>query len=248
MSARLKETLKPFIPETVLKRWRLMRFNSEQAAARGRPLDEVFNDIYQRGIWRPEGSDAVFHSGPGSMPGVTRGYEEFVADYINANPDIATLVDIGCGDFQVSQRILERLARPVSYVGCDIASVVVADNERRHGVPGRIEFRQLNVATGDLPEGDIVTIREVFQHLSNDTILAALANLRKAGFKRGIITEAIARDPSAPNLDIISGYRTRDGLNSGVYLDLAPFSLPVLGRYDVDVGHAEVLRTLIVAL
>lgn len=248
MSVRLKESLKPFIPESVLRRWRRMRFNSEQAAARGKPLDEVFNDIYQRGVWRPAGSEAVFHSGPGSMPGVTGGYEEFVAQYINDNPGIATLVDIGCGDFQVSERILGRLERAVRYIGCDIASVVVTDNQRRHGVPGRIEFRNVNVAADPLPQGDIVTIREVFQHLSNDTILSALANLRAAGFGRAIITEAVPLKPSAPNLDIVSGYRTRDGLQSGVYLDLAPFSLKVLARYEVDVDHAEVLRTLIVAL
>lgn len=234
------------LPRPVLEQWKRIRFNAEQAAVRNKPLDQVFNDIYARGVWRPEGATALYHSGPGSVAAVTAGYEAFVAKIIEADPAVGTLVDIGCGDFQVSQRILARLSRPVSYVGCDIASLVVRDNQKRHAAEGLISFRQLNVATDPLPAGDLVTIREVFQHLSNDTILAALANLRKV-YKRAIITEAVRKMPAAPNLDILSGYRTRDGVGSGVYLDLAPFNLKVLDRYESDINE-EVMRTLVVEL
>lgn len=247
MSVSIKSALKPLIPSPLLEQWRRYRFNSEQAHARGRPLEDVFNEIYTRGIWTPEGCEDKFHSGPGSMPEVTEGYEAFVAGYINAHAGIATLVDIGCGDFQVSGRILSRLMRPVRYVGCDVASVVIADNQQRHGVPDRIEFRCLNVSRDPLPEGDIVTIREVFQHLSNDTILGALDNLRPK-FKVAIITEAVPIKPAAPNLDIVSGYRTRDGRNSGVFLELAPFGLKILNRYEVKARDSEILRTLVVQL
>ncbi|HMN38204.1 MAG TPA: class I SAM-dependent methyltransferase [Hyphomicrobium sp.] len=250
MASNLKAAIKPFIPAPLLDRWKRYRFNVEQNAVRGRPLDEVFNEIYARGTWRPAGSNATFHSGPGSVADVTEGYEVFVADVIDADPSIRRIVDIGCGDFQVSERILARLQKPVTYVGCDIASLVVADNEARHAVAGRIEFRNLNVATDPLPDGDIVTIREVFQHLSNDTIAAALANLRRT-FRRAIVTEAVPVEPSKPNLDIASGYRTRDGLRSGVYLELAPFGLEIEDRYEVRVASAnkvEVLRTLVVKL
>lgn len=242
----LKDAIKPLLPRPVLEHWKRMRFKAEQAAVRNKPLDEVFNDIYSKGVWRPEGSTAVYHSGPGSEAEVTAGYEAFVAKIIDADPSVDTLVDIGCGDFQVSQRILARIPRPLSYVGCDIASLVVADNQKRHAVDGRISFRALNVAKDPLPAGDIVTIREVFQHLSNDTILAALDNLRKV-FKKAIITEAVRKKPTAPNLDIVSGYRTRDGVNSGVYLELPPFHLKVLDRYELDMNN-EVMRTLVVAL
>lgn len=246
MQKLLKAAFKPLIPQTVLAHWQRIRFNAEQAAVRNKPLDQIFNDIYAKGTWRPEGSDARFHSGPGSVAEVTEGYEAFVAHIINADPTINSLVDIGCGDFQVSQRILGRLTRPVTYVGCDIASLVIEDNQKRHGVEGRISFRTLNVSTDPLPAGDIVTIREVFQHLSNDTILAALANLKKV-FKKAIITEAQPAKLAAPNLDIASGYRTRDGLNSGVYLALSPFNLTVLDAYETEV-NGEVLRTLVVQL
>jgi hypothetical protein len=103
------------------------------------------------------------------------------------------------------------------------------------------------VSRDPLPEGDIVTIREVFQHLSNDTILGALDNLRPK-FKVAIITEAVPIKPAAPNLDIVSGYRTRDGRNSGVFLELAPFGLKILDRYEVKARDSEILRTLVVQL
>lgn len=248
MSINIKAALKPLFPAPVLEQWRRLRFNREQAAVRNKPLPDVFNDIYARGVWRPQGESALYHSGPGSMAAVTAGYEEFVARTLNADPAINTLVDIGCGDFQVSGRILQRLARPITYIGCDIASLVVADNQTRHGIPGRISFRTLDVASGTLPQGDIVTIREVFQHLSNATILAALANLRGT-FRHAIITESLPLSPATvPNLDIVSGYRTRDGLRSGVFLDQAPFSLKILDRYDSAGRDGEILRTLLVEL
>lgn len=247
MVTRIKAFIRPIIPAKLHARWKRYRFNSEQAQARGRPLEDVFNEIYERGVWSPTPQDGKFHSGPGSVPAASRGYEDFVAGYLNARPEITTIVDIGCGDFQVSQRILQRLNGRVRYFGCDVASKVVADNTARHAVPGKIAFLHANVAKDPLPPGDIVTIREVFQHLSNDTILAALANLRK-NFRFAIVTEAVPVFPTAPNLDIVSGYRTRDGLNSGVFLELAPYNLKIVARYEHSVSPREVLRTLIVQL
>jgi len=242
----IKAALKPFVPDAVLKAWKRHKFDLEQKRVAGKPLEQVFAEIYESGEWaKAEG--VKYHSGPGSLPHVTKGYEDFVVATLDADLTIRTLVDIGCGDFQVSNRILKRLARPVSYIGCDIAANVVAYNRHQHEIPGHIEFRVLNVATDAVPPGDIVTIREVFQHLSNDTILAALANLKRT-FRKAIITEGLPITPSQPNLDIRSGYRTRDGLNSGVYLELPPFNLKVLDRYEFPARDNEILRTLVVEL
>ncbi len=147
MPAGLKAVLKPFVPEPILARWRRYRFDREQAHARGRKLEDVFNEIYERGLWTSESQGAAPHSGPGSMPEITSGYEVFVANHLNDDVSIKTLVDIGCGDFQVSRRILDRVSRPIRYIGCDVSSTVVSYNRQHHGVPGRVEFHNLNVAT-----------------------------------------------------------------------------------------------------
>jgi SAM-dependent methyltransferase len=246
MTTRIKSLLRPLIPARLHEPWQRYKFRAEQRLAKGVPLEQTFTEIYESGVWARE-SGVRYHSGPGSLPDVTKPYEDFVAAYLDRKPAIATLVDIGCGDFQVSNRILQRLSRPVRYHGCDIAANVVAYNQQQFGHAGKISFHQLNVATDPLPAGDIVTIREVFQHLSNETILAALSNLRRS-FTHAIVTESIYARPAAPNLDIVSGYRTRDGLKSGVYLDLAPFSLRIVEQLDSPVTHDEILRTVVVEL
>lgn len=50
----------------------------------------------------------------------------------------------------------------------------------------------------------------MFQHLSNAHIVAALDYLRRR-FDRAIVTESIHPGKANPNIDIISGFRTRDG-------------------------------------
>jgi SAM-dependent methyltransferase len=247
MSARVKALLKPIMPAPVLELWQRHKFNLEQAEARHQPLEKVFTDIYEKRVWARSLDDVKYHSGPGSRPEVSRGYEDFVVAYLEQNPELKTLVDIGCGDFQVSNRILARFSQPIRYIGCDIAANVIAHNQELYGKSDVIEFRHLNAATDTLPRGDIITIREVFQHLSNATILAALANIRTQ-FKVAIITEAVFTNAKVPNIDLVSGYRTRDGLKSGVYLELSPFNLKILDRYEHRASDTKVMRTLVVEL
>lgn len=246
VTKRFKSALKPFVPKSIIEKRRRAIFEREQNAARGKPLEEVFTEIYETSSWGVF-DNVRYHSGPGSEAGVTAEYEDFVVRYLAQHPDVKTLVDIGCGDFQVSKRILGKLSRPVKYTGCDIAANVVAYNTAHHGVPGQIDFLHLDVSQKLPPAGDVVTVREVLQHLSNATIASVLTNLR-ARFDKAIITECVFDNPSAPNLDIVSGYRTRDGLRSGVYLDLPPYKLEVLDRYETKVREDEIIRTLVVKL
>lgn len=246
MLQTLKSNVKKLLPSPVLATWKRIRYAREQALARGRPLDEVFSEIYEKNVWATPDAGVRYSSGPGSAPEVTRGYEDFVVGYIERHPEIERLVDVGCGDFQVANRILGRLSRPIAYVGCDIAPNVVAYNQEHRARPG-VSFVHLDVTRDQLPPGDLVTVREVFQHLSNDAILAALANLRRS-FKHAIVTESQPLSTERPNLDIVSGYRTRDGLHSGVYLNLPPFGLTILDEYIVTASGNEVLRSMLVLL
>lgn len=242
----MKNVLKSALPNGALAAWRRLRYSVEQAQARGRPLEEVFGEIYAKNVWAKPVGEARFSSGPGSAPEVTRGYEDFVIGHLTRHPEIERLVDIGCGDFQVASRILARAPRPITYVGCDIVGDVVAYNQAHHARPG-VSFMQLDVTRNAPPPGDLVTVREVFQHLSNAAILSALANLR-GRFRHAIVTESQPVATDRPNLDIASGYRTRDGLRSGVYLNLPPFGLTILDEFAVNASSNEVLRSMIVLL
>lgn len=240
----MKRAIRPFIPEAIHKLWRRRQFLREQKEASGKPLAQVFEEIYESDAWARAQGARRYSSGPGSEPAMSRAYEDFVVAWIDADPTVRTLVDVGCGDFQVAERILARLSRPVRYVGCDIAANVVAWNEAHYARDG-VSFRRLDVTREAPPAGDLVTIREVFQHLSNDAILAALAHLR-GRFPRAIVTEAAPAVIERPNVDLVSGYRTRDGHGSAVCLDLPPFDCRVVETHDLAHRGGGVLRTMIV--
>lgn len=249
MSLDLRAVAKAILPRPAHDAWRRFRFELEQRSVRNKPLDEVFTEIYETNAWGKAGDGGKFCSGPGSAPEATAAYETYIADFLERHPEIRRVVDIGCGDFQVAQRILDRCragGRSIAYLGCDIASNVVAYNRERHIRPD-VTFQVLDITRASPPAADLILIREVLQHLSNVNIAAALANMKHSA-PRAVVTEAVPRTPSAPNRDIASGYRTRDGLNSGVYVDQPPFNLQVLDEYSEPVSHAEIFRTTLVTL
>ena len=249
MSQSLKSLVKPLVPVWALNKWRQRLYEAEQARYKNLPLNQVFEEIYETHTWDQKGSTARYRSGPGSSALVTKSYEAFVVDYLMHHPEARTLVDIGCGDFQVGHRILDALAtleRPIRYIGCDIASNVIDYNSRTFGAPN-VSFQVLDATNGSPPAGDIVTVREVFQHLSNAHICTAIANLRQH-FGHAIITESIPPNPRAPNVDIVSGYRTRDGYGSGVFVDKPPFNLTVLNELVTVVSPTHEIRTTLVRL
>lgn len=248
-TSTLKSLIRPLIPAQILERWRRYRYEAEQAHYKDRPLDEVFKEIYDSHAWDRDGSTAPYRSGPGSMPEVTAAYEAFVIDYLMRHPEIETLVDIGCGDFQVSGRILDALSarsRPIRYVGCDIAANVVAYNTATFSRPG-VSFQTLDATRELPPPGDLVTVREVFQHLSNAHIAAMLANLAQR-YRQAIVTESISPGKGEANVDIVSGYRTRDGYGSGVFVDKPPFNLEILEEHTTLASPSHKLRTTVVSL
>lgn len=246
MRAFAKKALKPLVPEPLHRLWRRWRFRQEQRAVVNLPLAQVFEDIYEKDAWAKAEGGRRYSSGPGSAAHMTRGYEEFLVRYIEDRPDIQTLVDIGCGDFQVAERVLARLSRPLRYIGCDIAANVI-DYNQEHFAKDGVSFLALDVTKDQAPAGDIVTVREVFQHLSNDAILAALANLGRT-FRTAIVTEASHVAITRPNVDLVSGYRARDGHDSAVILDQPPFNRKLLETHVLGGGGGFVLKTVIVEL
>jgi len=132
-------------------------------------------------------------------------------------------VDLGCGDFIVGSRI-RRLCD--KYIACDIVEPVISWNKQKYK-DMNVDFRVLDISKDDLPGGDIVFIRQVLQHLSNDHIAGAISQLA-AKYKYLVLTEHL---PSSiifnHNLDKPAGSYIRIALNSGVVLTSAPFNLKV---------------------
>lgn len=147
------------------------------------------------------------------------------------------MVDLGCGDFNVGKNIRNITDK---YIACD--SVPNVDNYNLLIYANeKVDFRVLNMVTEEPPAGDIVFIREVLQHSSNDHISRLLPKLRN--YKWAIITENIPlEDPFVPNFDIETGEFIRFEVESGVGLTEKPFNIvpynstvlcEVIGRYFV---------------
>lgn len=82
-----------------------------------------------------------------------------------------------------------------------------------------------------MPDGDIVILRQVLQHLSNSEIHAILSKLDD--FKYLILTEHIPEGDFVPNVDIISGQGTRLKKQSGVDITAAPFEFKALEKRNI---------------
>jgi SAM-dependent methyltransferase len=145
-----------------------------------------------------------------------------------------SLVDVGCGDFQVSQRILARLPDTVRYTGLDVSQVVIERNNDLFARDG-IAFVRCDAALDELPSGDLVLIREVLQHLSNSDIIKILRKVRQ--FPHVIISNTRKKGAARRNMDIASGASARAVLGSGLWLDLPPFNCHVEELLLVD--HTE---------
>ena len=186
---------------------------------------KLFAKIYREGSWgRSDDPAQKFHSGSGSHD------REIVQTYIDAvrglllsfdeKPDA---VDLGCGDFSVGSAV-----RPYcrNYTACDIVDSLIKFNREKFKALN-VDFRVLDLTTDELPAGDIVFIRQVLQHLSNQQILNALPRI-SAKYKYLVLTEHLPGTESfTANLDHQSGPDTRLQINSGIVLTQPPFNLKV---------------------
>lgn len=154
------------------------------------------------------------------------------------------VVDLGCGDFNVGSRLVDY---SLTYTACDIVPLVIERNAARFRGPN-LRLFILNAIEDDLPDGDVVCIRQVLQHLAN----ADLAKIvRKMGrYRHWIVTEHIPAGDFVANRDKQSSGTFRLAVNgSGVVLTAPPFNVrPSISRILCEVEcpsgrHAGVLRT-----
>jgi SAM-dependent methyltransferase len=194
-------------------------------------LEEIFTEIYDKNAWG--GEPGKFYSGTGTHNSNTAIYVENVVRFIKER-NIKSVLDIGCGDFTVMQQVTASAA-DVHYLGVDLVSSLI-ENHRQKFQNDHVHFSVLNAVKDPLPQADLITVRQVLQHLSNAHIQVILQKL--AQYKYVLITEHVPIGPDiTPNLDKIAGSHIRIRVNSGVFIDKPPFSLPnvkVLFEYRHD--------------
>jgi hypothetical protein len=215
-AASVLSLLRRLVPRRLLE-WRTTRIRTRMRARnQGRSSREIFTEIYEQAQWGGRRGD--FFSGRGSDPLVTRAYCDAIREFIITHR-IRSVVDLGCGDFEVGRRIQ---CPGVDYTGVDVVDALIERNRRLHG-SATVRFECLDMVEDELPSAELCLVRQVFQHLSNRQILAVLPKLSE--FSHVIVTEHYPAnvDACVPNLDKPAGADTRVMDDSAVFLDRPPF-------------------------
>lgn len=234
----IKETLKALLPPPLAKVIRKVRTRDNFREYRGLPTQEVFSKIYESAIWgKSDDPSQPFYSGSGSHDDVVvSAYLNAIQDFLQTFDRKPNVVDLGCGDFFVGSKI-----RPLceKYVACDIVPKLVEFNRKKFEALD-VDFRVLDLTTDELPDGDVVFVRQVFQHLSNRQISKVLPEIASR-YKYFVLTEHLPGKPEFEhNLDKPAGPDIRTGIESGIVLASPPFNFRAKGeRILCKVGEAD---------
>jgi SAM-dependent methyltransferase len=216
-------TIKSTIREALTRFFPTLSRGNHRAPFVEKSAAEIFATIYRKGLWGGRLS-LGFHSGSGSRD------KAIVAPYISAVREFLlrvgrpSVVDLGCGDFRVGSQLVDYSGR---FIGCDIVDFVI---ERNRGRFPSVEFQIVNAIDDELPKGDVVLIRQVLQHLSNEQVRRILPKLSQ--YKYAIITEHIpGLADFTPNVDKETGADHRVAYGSGIVLTEPPFNLKAKNSY-----------------
>lgn len=169
-------------------------------------MKDVFEKIYSSNSWKDSYGTS---SGPGSAIECSYEYIIFLQNYVKQNR-IISILDLGCGDFNLMRHFN---FENVEYLGLDIVTNVI-DYNKKYYSKNNVKFNESNIITFSTSNVyDLVILKEVLQHLSNDNIIKLLNNITYA--KKILIVNDIAEE----NVDCINGgYRP-------INLNKHPFNL-----------------------
>lgn len=183
---------------------------------------DIFNNIYKNHLWGKSKNSSNFYSGEGSHDiKLTEAYIKSVSKFLSSI-DAPKVLDLGCGDFEIGKKIASFASE---YIACDVSSLVINQNKEKFKDLLNVKFMQLDGCQDILPESDIVIIRQVLQHLSNDDIKKVLTNIQSSGAQYLCITEHLPmNDNFIPNIDKPTGVGIRLSLCSGIDIEKHPFN------------------------
>jgi hypothetical protein len=150
---------------------------------------DIFTNIYENNIWGNDSSiDNLYKgtSGGGSEINHCRQYIDFVREFIIKNK-INKVIDLGCGDWQASCLIYEKLDN-ICYYGYDAYEKLIISHKNQYPDYSFIHLDFVDHKE-KIESGDLCILKDVLQHLSNisiDTLLNYLIKEKK--FKYILIT------------------------------------------------------------
>ena len=216
----MKKILKKIMPYAILKLRKDFHKNAAFKKYKNLTTKEIFEKIYEERAWGKSNNSDIYSGGGSHEQEIVKPYVESVTKLLSTFKLKPNVVDLGCGDFAVGGEIYDLCNK---YIAIDISEKVIKINKIKYKNEG-IEFYQRDATKDDLPSADIIFIRQVFQHLSNDDILSALKNI-VGKYKYMVITESFPMEKFKANLDKPTGPDCR--FMSGVILTSPPFNLNI---------------------
>lgn len=187
---------------------------------------KAFEQIYSNHAW-----GGGSRSGPGSDPEHTGIYVHFVNQWLEHHSDSKSIVELGCGDWATTSRI--EIKPNHSYFGFDIVPDVIASNQERFTAEN-LRFECRDFISNPPPGADLLLIKDVLQHLSNESVHEFLRNILPR-FHYAIITNDVDKYVEFRKFGIVPSKQrrqeancdTEDGGSRPLKLDEAPFNLRV---------------------
>jgi Methyltransferase domain len=218
----IKPAMKTLIPASWLRQVLHHRSRRWDARFHSQPAVDVFTAIYKEAKWGA-GPRGDYYSGTGSHdPQVVRPYVEAVSAFLQSLPTPPSLVDLGCGDFNIGRQLRRYCGK---YIACDVVPGLISRNQAKFS-DADVDFRCLDITQGDFPDADVALLRQVLQHLSSVQILQIVPSLYRYRFL--LVSEHLPVEPDfPPNIEKPAGAMIRLFLRSGVILTEPPFNLKV---------------------
>ena len=199
----------------------------------------IFADCYRSNGWGYSSDGRPYYSdSPGSLTAPIR---KVISSFIREK-SIQSVVDLGCGDFELASGIDMHQA---SYVGLDIFDDLIAWNTDHFGDSNR-QFRVADIVEDELPDGDLCMIYTVLYILSEEEVFRVLEKLRKYRFV--LITDGQPDIPKEARRNIdkkTDKYTRQDYYNNGFYLELAPYNLDLEILIEHKLLSGEIMRTVL---
>ena len=186
-------------------------------------MKDIFQRIHDNNLWG--GSESS--SGPGSSLHATAAIRAALPALIEKY-SAQSILDVPCGDFNWMAEVLKSMPT-VKYTGGDILPDLIKRNAKRW--PG-YTFVELDITSSELPQADLILVRDCLVHFSLVDTMPALGNIQKAGFKYLLMT----------NFSTEREYRYLEtGQWQPVNFTLPPFSLPppVYAINEGNSGHPD---------
>ena len=142
-------------------------------------MTEIFTHVYEKNIW---GNG----SGAGSSIKYNKKYIAFLEDFL-VKKQIKSVLDIGCGDWQFSQAVRWGEAH---YTGVDCVASVIDHNKRNFPTKDFHCYDSYKWVNTIHNHYDLVILKDVLQHWSNENIITFLDNLLDCDYKYILIVNS----------------------------------------------------------